>query len=97
MPILRHLSHLSCFVGFFSCEMSADQLATRIISEVTGISSSSIRRGGISEVDFDVIRDHAIELQTLPFYVDETGGISISQLTARARRLKRPSWPSRTR
>lgn len=76
-------------VGFFSCEMSADQLATRIISEVTGISSSSIRRGGISEVDFDVIRDHAIELQTLPFYVDETGGISISQLTARARRLKR--------
>ncbi|WP_315832323.1 replicative DNA helicase [Bradyrhizobium prioriisuperbiae] len=76
-------------VGFFSCEMSADQLATRIISEVTGISSSSIRRGGISETDFDVIRDHAIELQTLPFYVDETGGISISQLTARARRLKR--------
>ncbi len=76
-------------VGFFSCEMSADQLATRIIAECTGIPSSSIRRGGISEADFDVIRDHAVELQTLPFYVDETGGISISQLTARARRLKR--------
>lgn len=76
-------------VGFFSCEMSADQLATRIIAECTGIPSSSIRRGGISESDFDVIRDHAIELQTLPFYVDETGGISISQLVARARRLKR--------
>ncbi|MBR1220518.1 replicative DNA helicase [Bradyrhizobium sp. U87765 SZCCT0131] len=76
-------------VGFFSCEMSADQLATRIIAEVTGIPSSNIRRGGISEADFDVIRDHAIELQNLPFYVDETGGISISQLVARARRLKR--------
>ncbi|MGO4715508.1 replicative DNA helicase [Bradyrhizobium sp. 2TAF24] len=76
-------------VGFFSCEMSADQLATRIIAEVTGIPSSSIRRGGISEADFDVIRDHSIELQNLPFYVDETGGISISQLVARARRLKR--------
>jgi replicative DNA helicase len=76
-------------VGFFSCEMSSDQLATRILSERTGISSSSIRRGGISELEFERIRDCSIELQALPFYVDETGGLSISQLTARARRLKR--------
>src|SRR5438105_5588640 len=76
-------------VGFFSCEMSAEQLATRIIAERTGIPSSSIRRGGITEGDFDKIRDYSIELQSLPFYVDETGGLSISQLTARARRLKR--------
>jgi replicative DNA helicase len=76
-------------VGFFSCEMSAEQLATRIIAERTGIPSSSIRRGGITEVDFEKIRDYSIELQSLPFYVDETGGLSISQLTARARRLKR--------
>ena len=76
-------------VGFFSCEMSAEQLATRIIAERTGISSSLIRRGGITEVDFEKIRDYSIELQSLPFYVDETGGLSISQLTARARRLKR--------
>ena len=76
-------------VGFFSCEMSAEQLATRILAEQTGISSSSIRRGGITEMDFDKIRNHSIELQSLPLYVDETGGLSISQLTARARRLKR--------
>jgi replicative DNA helicase len=76
-------------VGFFSCEMSAEQLATRIIAERTGIPSSSIRRGGISEADFEKIRDYSIELQSLPFFVDETGGLSISQLTARARRLKR--------
>ncbi|MGB3865355.1 MAG: replicative DNA helicase [Xanthobacteraceae bacterium] len=76
-------------VGFFSCEMSAEQLATRIIAERTGIPSSTIRRGGITEADFDKIRDYSIELQSLPFYVDETGGLSISQLTARARRLKR--------
>src|SRR5579863_4526126 len=76
-------------VGFFSCEMSAEQLATRIIAERTGIPSSSIRRGGITENDFEKIRDYSIELQSLPFYVDETGGLSISQLTARARRLKR--------
>src|SRR5713101_8356147 len=76
-------------VGFFSCEMSAEQLATRILAEQTSISSSSIRRGGITEADFEKIRDYSIELQSLPLYVDETGGLSISQLTARARRLKR--------
>ena len=76
-------------VGFFSCEMSAEQLATRIIAERTGIPSSTIRRGGITEGDFEKIRDYSIELQSLPFYIDETGGLSIAQLTARARRLKR--------
>jgi replicative DNA helicase len=76
-------------VGFFSLEMSAEQLATRIIAEQTGIPSNKIRRGGISEADFEKIKDISIELQNLPFYVDETGGLSIAQLAARARRLKR--------
>src|ERR1700726_1983533 len=76
-------------VGFFSLEMSAEQLATRIISEQTGIPSNKIRRGAIDEGDFERIKDVSIELQNLPFYVDETGGLSIGQLAARARRLKR--------
>ncbi len=76
-------------VGFFSLEMSAEQLATRIVAERTGIPSSTIRRGGITEAEFEKIRDNAIELQSLPFYIDETGGLSIAQLCARARRLKR--------
>jgi replicative DNA helicase len=76
-------------VGFFSLEMSAEQLATRIISEQTGIPSNKIRRGGIDESDFEKIKDVSIDLQNLPFYVDETGGLSIGQLAARARRLKR--------
>jgi replicative DNA helicase len=76
-------------IGFFSCEMSADQLATRIVAERTGIPSSHIRRGGISEADFEKIREVSIELQSLPFFVDATGGLSIAQLMARARRLKR--------
>jgi replicative DNA helicase len=76
-------------VGFFSLEMSAEQLATRIIAEQTGIPSNKIRRGGIDEADFEKIKDVSIELQHLPFYVDETGGLSIGQLAARARRLKR--------
>jgi replicative DNA helicase len=76
-------------VGFFSLEMSAEQLATRIIAEQSGIPSSNIRRGGINERDFEGIKDVAIELQHLPFYIDETGGLTIAQLAARARRLKR--------
>src|SRR6185369_1320894 len=76
-------------VGFFSLEMSAEQLATRIIAEQTGIPSSQIRRGGISESDFEKIKDYSVELQNLPLYVDETGGLSVAQLAARARRLKR--------
>jgi replicative DNA helicase len=76
-------------VGFFSLEMSAEQLATRIISEQTAIPSNQIRRGAISEADFERIKDHSIELQNLKFFVDETGGLSVAQLAARARRLKR--------
>src|SRR5947199_391978 len=76
-------------VGFFSCEMSAEQLATRIIAEQTEIPSYRIRRGEIDPSDFDKIAQMAREMEALPLYIDETGGLSISQLTARARRLKR--------
>lgn len=76
-------------VGFFSLEMSAEQLATRVIAEQTGISSSTIRRGQITPEEFERIKDKSIELERLPFYVDETGGISVAALAARARRLKR--------
>src|SRR5258706_2570967 len=75
-------------VGFFSLEMSAEQLATRIIAEQSGIPSSTIRRGGINEHDFEKIKDVAIELQHLPFFIDETGGLTVGQLAGRARRLK---------
>jgi replicative DNA helicase len=76
-------------VGFFSLEMSSEQLATRIIAEQAGVPSYKIRRGDISESDFYKITEVAREMQTIPFYIDQTGGISIAQLTARARRLKR--------
>ena len=76
-------------VGFFSLEMSAEQLATRIIAEQTGVPSSTIRRGGIMRATFEKIKDVAIELQHLPFFIDETGGLTVAQLAARARRLKR--------
>ena len=76
-------------IGFFSLEMSAEQIATRIVSEQAEVSSSKIRRGEISEADFTKLTICANEMQKLPLYIDETGGISIAQLAARARRLKR--------
>jgi replicative DNA helicase len=76
-------------VGFFSLEMSAEQLATRIISEQTEVSSSKIRRGDITESDFEKLVACSQHMQKIPLYIDQTGGISIAQLAARARRLKR--------
>ena len=76
-------------VGFFSLEMSAEQLATRIIAEQAGVSSSDIRRGRITEAEFSQIAQAAQRMNRVPLYVDQTGGLSIAQLTARARRLKR--------
>ena len=76
-------------VGFFSLEMSAEQLATRILAEQSGVPSSLIRRGAIDEDQFERLAVAAQEMQTIPLHIDQTGGLTIGQLAARARRLKR--------
>ena len=76
-------------VGFFSLEMSSEQLATRVIAEQSGVASYKIRRGDITDGEFHRISEAAREMQSVPLYIDPTGGISIAQLSARARRLKR--------
>ena len=76
-------------VGFFSLEMSAEQLATRILSEVAEIPSNQIRRGDFTENEFRRIVDAAKELEAAPLFIDDTPALPISQLAARARRLKR--------
>ncbi len=75
--------------AFFSLEMSADQLALRLLAEVTGIPSDKIRKGDINASEFGEIRDAAEEIGQAPLYIDDTGGISIGKLAARSRRLKR--------
>jgi replicative DNA helicase len=82
-------AHDGAVVGFFSLEMSAEQLATRILSEQASIPSEKIRRGMIDESDFKKLVAASQEMAALPLYIDQTGGISIAQLAARARRLKR--------
>ncbi len=76
-------------VGFFSLEMSSEQLATRIISETSEIPSERIRRGRITADEFHQLRDASEFLGTLPLFIDATGALNISRLAARARRLKR--------
>ncbi|GAA4217116.1 replicative DNA helicase [Sphingomonas endophytica] len=76
-------------VAFFSLEMSADQLATRILAEQSRISSEALRMGKISKAEFEQLAAAAAELETLPFFIDDTGGLTIASLHTRVRRLQR--------
>jgi len=77
-------------VGFFSLEMSSEQLATRILSEQTEISSEKLRKGEIGDEEFvNRIVPTAQLMEEIPLFIDDTGGLSISTLRTRARRLKR--------
>jgi replicative DNA helicase len=76
-------------VAFFSLEMSADQLATRILAEQSGISSELLRMGKISKEDFRELSRASRELQELPLFIDDTPALTIAALRTRARRLQR--------
>ena len=78
-------------VAFFSLEMSAEQLAMRLLAEVSGVSSDRLRKGEIDQSEFGRVRDAALEIESAPLHIDATGGLSIAKLAARARRLKRTS------
>jgi len=76
-------------VGFYSLEMSAEQLAARILSEASEVPSEQIRRGDMTETEFRRFVEAAKSLEACPLYIDDTPALPISQLAARARRLKR--------
>ena len=76
-------------VGFFSLEMSAEQLATRILSEQARISSEKIRKGELISGDFDRVLSVSQELEHLNLFIDDTPALTIAALRTRARRLKR--------
>ncbi|NRB20109.1 MAG: replicative DNA helicase [Rhodobacteraceae bacterium] len=76
-------------VGFFSLEMSAEQLAGRILAEASEISSHKIRQGDMTEAEFRKFVEAAKTLESCPLFIDDTPALPISQLAARARRLKR--------
>jgi replicative DNA helicase len=76
-------------VGFFSLEMSAEQLAARILSEQSGIASEKIRRGDLTNDEFQKLVESTQTLNTLQLYIDDTPAITVTALRTRARRLKR--------
>ncbi len=76
-------------VGFYSLEMSAEQLAARILSEAAEVPSEQIRRGDMTEDEFRRFVEAAKRLEACPLFIDDTPALPISQLAARARRLKR--------
>ncbi len=76
-------------VAFFSLEMSAEQLATRILAEVSEVPSEKIRKGEVRDVEFRRFVEASQLLASIPFYIDDTPALSIAQVRTRARRLKR--------
>ena len=76
-------------VGFYSLEMSAEQLAARILSETAEIPSEQIRRGDMTENEFRRFVEAAKSIESSPLYIDDTPALTIAQLASRARRLKR--------
>jgi replicative DNA helicase len=71
--------------------MSAEQLAMRMIADVSGVSSDRLRKGEIDASEFGRVRDAAMEIAEAPLFLDDTGGLSLAKLVARSRRLKRTS------
>ncbi|MEE2996368.1 MAG: replicative DNA helicase [Pseudomonadota bacterium] len=76
-------------VGFFSLEMSSEQLAGRILAEGAQIPSDKIRKGELNQTEFDRLVKTSQQLQKAPLYIDDTPALSVSALRTRARRLKR--------
>lgn len=76
-------------VGFFSLEMSSEQLTTRLLSMYTEIDSSALRSGHITEDKYNRLRKEVINLSSLPFFIDDTPALSIGAIRSRARKMKR--------
>lgn len=75
-------------VAVFSLEMSSTQLVTRLIASEAGISSEKLRKGDLSDTEFTILHQHIAQLTTAPIYIDDTPGLNIFELRAKARRLK---------
>jgi replicative DNA helicase len=85
----RTVAEDGAVIGFFSLEMSAEELATRILAEESGTSSDRIRRGEVRREDFDKFVAASQRLAEVPLYIDDSPALSVAALRTRARRLKR--------
>jgi replicative DNA helicase len=88
-PGVRNIAEDGAVAGFFSLEMSAEQLAARILAEESGVPSDRIRRGDVSREDFDRFVQASQRLSALKLFIDDTPALTVSALRTRARRLMR--------
>ncbi|WP_417318099.1 replicative DNA helicase [Emcibacter sp.] len=86
---IPHEENRGAVTAFFSLEMSADQLATRILAEQANLPSQDLRKGQINQDQFAALARTSMELEELPLFIDDTPSLSIGGLRTRARRLKR--------
>lgn len=89
LNIAYNVARTGAPVAFFSMEMSAEELSTRIISSVVKITGENIRRGNMNVNDFTRVTDAAARTAETPLFIDDSGGLTIGQIIARARRLHR--------
>lgn len=89
LNIAWHVAKAGKQVAFFSLEMTKEEIGLRLLADVTGYSSSSIRTGKIEACDFGAIRDAKDHIEGSPLHIDDTGGLALQRLASRARRLKR--------
>jgi replicative DNA helicase len=75
-------------VAVFSLEMSSTQLVTRLIASESGISSEKLRKGDLNDQEFRILHEHISRLSEAPIFIDDTPGLNIFELRAKARRLK---------
>ena len=75
-------------VGFFSLEMSKEQLALRMLCAEARINSQKIRSGFLSERDWLRLTDAAATLSEAPIFIDDTPALSVLEIRAKARRLR---------
>lgn len=86
---IEHEYNKGAVVGFFSLEMSGDQLTNRLLSDVSGIDSNKLRQGKLTSEEFQKVARAAKEIENVPLHIDSTPSLSIAALRTRARRLKR--------
>src|SRR5215472_13042029 len=88
-PEIRNIAEDGAIVAFFSLEMSAEQIATRVLAEESRVSSDRIRRGDVSHEDFDRFVQASQRISSVPVFIDDTPALTVAALRTRARRLKR--------
>lgn len=88
LNIAERASMKGAKVGFFSLEMSEEQLVTRLVSSVGAVDGARMTRGEVQQFDFLPVASAISKLASAPLFIDDTPALSVLDLRSRARRLQ---------